>query len=274
MVTPPRHPLVGARAQPKLHAAPSSGTAHSLALPRQVAPTSEIRRGAPPPASLPPRSVAVGSSGCSGFSGVGVVGDADLSSSLVWTNVCSCIQHSSSPALASRIRGPGTRLQDPRRLRGGRRSSTLQSALGSRCQCSKMPSTCEINSKLSSVDYRVEQACICVDGMIAGQIIFKVQIILLLAENQLKEIELDDRNNEFIVFYRGKDFLSSELAEVLLLVARSIELQRHQVQMEDVKDQGDEELYAKLDAAYSSDEEDMEPLKTTGMEAMQWQIYV
>ena len=113
--------------------------------------------------------------------------------------------------------------------------------------------------------------------------------------------------------------------------------------MEDVKDQGDEELYAKLDAAYSSDEEDMEvstmnyqghnkkilyvesywvleifffplcyhgsalvwvvlifkehteigrgeaghdshlwkiiismcqPLKTTGMEAMQWQIYV
>ena len=28
--------------------------------------------------------------------------------------------------------------------------------------------------------------------------------------------------------------------------------------MEDVKDQGDEELYAKLDAAYSSDEEDME----------------
>ena len=37
------------------------------------------------------------------------------------------------------------------------------------------------------------------------------------------------RNNEFIVFYRGKDFLSSELAEVLLLVARSIELQRHQV---------------------------------------------
>jgi len=122
-------PLAGARAQPKLHAAPSSGTAHSLALPRQVAPTSEIRRGAPPPASLPPRSVAVGSSGCSGFSGVGVVGDADLSSSLVRTDVCSCIQHSSSPALASRIRVPGTRLQDPRR------SSTLQSALGSRCQC-------------------------------------------------------------------------------------------------------------------------------------------
>ena len=127
--------LAGARAQPKLHAAPSSGTAHSLALPRQVAPTSEIRRGAPPPASLPPRSVAVGSSGCSGFSGVGVVGDADLSSSLVRTDACSCIQHSSSPALASRIRGPGTHLQDPRCLRGGRRSSTLQSALGSRCQC-------------------------------------------------------------------------------------------------------------------------------------------
>ena len=39
----------------------------------------------------------------------------------------------------------------------------------SRYFCSKMPSTCEINSKLSSVDYRVEQACICVDGMIAGQ---------------------------------------------------------------------------------------------------------
>jgi len=128
-------PLAGAHAQPKLHAEPSSGTAHSLALPRQVAPTSEIRRGAPPPASLPPRSVAVGSSGCGGFSGVGVVGDADLSSSLVRTDACSCIQHSSSPALASRIRGPGTRLQDPRRLRGGRRSSTLQSALGSRCQC-------------------------------------------------------------------------------------------------------------------------------------------
>jgi hypothetical protein len=28
--------------------------------------------------------------------------------------------------------------------------------------------------------------------------------------------------------------------------------------MEDVKDQGDEELYAKLDSAYSSDEEDVE----------------
>ena len=31
-----------------------------------------------------------------------------------------------------------------------------------------------------------------------------------------------------------------------------------QVQMEGVKEQGDEELYAKLDSAYSSDEEDME----------------
>ncbi|XP_066373971.1 CRM-domain containing factor CFM3, chloroplastic/mitochondrial-like [Miscanthus floridulus] len=83
---------------------------------------------------------------------------------------------------------------------------------------------------------------------------------------------------------RPRNLLSKRKA-----LARSIELQRHQlnrkveqlkaelVQMEDVKDQGDEELYAKLDAAYLSDEEDMEfdpIMKTTGMEAMQWQIYV
>jgi len=35
--------------------------------------------------------------------------------------------------------------------------------------------------------------CCFVHLQVAGQIIFKVQIILLLAENQLKEIELDDR---------------------------------------------------------------------------------
>ncbi|OQU83761.1 hypothetical protein SORBI_3005G169600, partial [Sorghum bicolor] len=87
-----------------------------------------------------------------------------------------------------------------------------------------------------------------------------------------------------IVVFRGKNYRRpSSLRPRNLLskrkaLARSIELQRHQalsrhfaklnrkvaqlkaelVQMEDVKDQGDEELYAKLDAAYSSDEEDME----------------
>ncbi|CAD6253577.1 unnamed protein product [Miscanthus lutarioriparius] len=87
-----------------------------------------------------------------------------------------------------------------------------------------------------------------------------------------------------IVVFRGKNYRRpSTLRPRNLLskrkaLARSIELQRHQalsrhfaklnrkveqlkaelVQMEDVKDQGDEELYAKLDAAYSSDEEDME----------------
>jgi len=72
---------------------------------------------------------------------------------------------------------------------------------------------------------------------------------------------------------RPRNLLSKRKA-----LARSIELQRHQalsrhfaklnkkveqlkaelVQMEGVKEQGDEELYAKLDSAYSSDEEDME----------------
>nr|AGT17286.1 CRM family member [Saccharum hybrid cultivar R570] len=87
-----------------------------------------------------------------------------------------------------------------------------------------------------------------------------------------------------IVVFRGKNYRRpSSLRPRNLLskrkaLARSIELQRHQalsrhfaklnrkveqlkaelVQMEDVKDQGDEELYAKLDAAYLSDEEDME----------------
>ena len=105
-----------------------------------------------------------------------------------------------------------------------------------------------------------------------------------------------------IVVFRGKNYRRpSTLRPRNLLskrkaLARSIELQRHQVlfqfcggllkvqrtyvgcsktreqiipcsvlimvinqvQMEDVKDQGDEELYAKLDAAYSSEEEDME----------------
>ncbi|TVU03064.1 hypothetical protein EJB05_51392, partial [Eragrostis curvula] len=85
-----------------------------------------------------------------------------------------------------------------------------------------------------------------------------------------------------IVVFRGKDYKRpSTLRPRNLLskrkaLARSIELQRHQalsrhvaklnrkveqlkaelVQMEDVKDQGDEELYNKLDSAYSSDEED------------------
>ncbi|XP_062182502.1 CRM-domain containing factor CFM3, chloroplastic/mitochondrial-like, partial [Phragmites australis] len=87
-----------------------------------------------------------------------------------------------------------------------------------------------------------------------------------------------------IVVFRGKNYRRpSTLRPKNLLskrkaLARSIELQRHQalsrhvaklnkkaeqlkaelVQMEAVKDQGDEELYAKLDSAYSSDEEDVE----------------
>uniref|UniRef100_A0A0A9BZR3 CFM3 n=1 Tax=Arundo donax TaxID=35708 RepID=A0A0A9BZR3_ARUDO len=87
-----------------------------------------------------------------------------------------------------------------------------------------------------------------------------------------------------IVVFRGKNYRRpSTLRPRNLLskrkaLARSIELQRHQalshhvaklnkkvqqlkaelVQMEGVKDQGDEELYAKLDSAYSSDEEDVE----------------
>ncbi|XP_066359572.1 CRM-domain containing factor CFM3, chloroplastic/mitochondrial-like isoform X2 [Miscanthus floridulus] len=85
-----------------------------------------------------------------------------------------------------------------------------------------------------------------------------------------------------IVVFQGKNYRRpSTLRPRNLLskrkaLARSIELQRHQALswhfaklnrkveqlkaelMEDVKDQGDEELYAKLDAAYSSDEEDME----------------
>ncbi|KAK3120207.1 hypothetical protein QOZ80_9AG0683700 [Eleusine coracana subsp. coracana] len=85
-----------------------------------------------------------------------------------------------------------------------------------------------------------------------------------------------------IVVFRGRNYRRpSSLRPRNLLskrkaLARSIELQRHQalsrhvaklnrkverlkaelVQMEDVKDDGDEELYAKLDSAYSSDEED------------------
>ncbi|RLM70348.1 hypothetical protein C2845_PM17G12490 [Panicum miliaceum] len=87
-----------------------------------------------------------------------------------------------------------------------------------------------------------------------------------------------------IVVFRGKNYKRpSTLRPRNLLskrkaLARSIELQRHQalsrhfaklnkkveqlkaelVQMEGVKEQGDEELYSKLDSAYSSDEEDME----------------
>ncbi|CAN6363270.1 unnamed protein product [Urochloa humidicola] len=87
-----------------------------------------------------------------------------------------------------------------------------------------------------------------------------------------------------IVVFRGKNYRRpSTLRPRNLLskrkaLARSVELQRHQalsrhfaklnrkveqlkaelVQMEGVKEQGDEELYAKLDSAYSSDEDDME----------------
>ncbi|CAO2151344.1 unnamed protein product [Urochloa humidicola] len=87
-----------------------------------------------------------------------------------------------------------------------------------------------------------------------------------------------------IVVFRGKNYRRpSTLRPRNLLskrkaLARSIELQRHQalsrhfaklnkkveqlraelVQMEGVKEQGDEELYAKLDSAYSSDDEDRE----------------
>ncbi|KAL6654007.1 hypothetical protein ACP70R_007472 [Stipagrostis hirtigluma subsp. patula] len=85
-----------------------------------------------------------------------------------------------------------------------------------------------------------------------------------------------------IVVFRGKNYRRpSTLRPRNLLskrkaLARSIELQRHQalsrhvaklnrkveqlkaelVQMEGVKDQGDEELYAKLDSAYSSDDDE------------------
>ncbi|XP_008802838.1 CRM-domain containing factor CFM3, chloroplastic/mitochondrial [Phoenix dactylifera] len=87
-----------------------------------------------------------------------------------------------------------------------------------------------------------------------------------------------------IIVYRGKDYeRPSTLRPKNLLtkrkaLARSIELQRHEalsrhisnlqkrveqlrselVQMDNVKDQGDEELYTKLDSAYSTEDEDTE----------------
>ncbi|KAF7048899.1 hypothetical protein CFC21_057552 [Triticum aestivum] len=87
-----------------------------------------------------------------------------------------------------------------------------------------------------------------------------------------------------IVVFRGKDYKRPSmlrprnLLSKRMALARSIELQRMEalsrhigklnrrvnqlrselVQVEDVKDQGDEELYAKLDSAYSSEDEDVE----------------
>ncbi|ONK60599.1 uncharacterized protein A4U43_C08F20320 [Asparagus officinalis] len=89
-----------------------------------------------------------------------------------------------------------------------------------------------------------------------------------------------------IIVYRGKDYQRpSSLRPKNLLtkrkaLARSIELQRREAlnhhistlyrrvealkselcQMEDVKEQGDEELYSKLDSAYSTEDEDTEVL--------------
>uniref|UniRef100_A0ACD5WWF6 Uncharacterized protein n=1 Tax=Avena sativa TaxID=4498 RepID=A0ACD5WWF6_AVESA len=87
-----------------------------------------------------------------------------------------------------------------------------------------------------------------------------------------------------IVVFRGKDYRRPSMLRPRNLLskrkalARSIELQRMEainrhigklnrrvnqlrselVQIEDVKDQGDEELYARLDSAYSSEDEDVE----------------
>ncbi|KAG5075643.1 hypothetical protein JHK84_056874 [Glycine max] len=67
-----------------------------------------------------------------------------------------------------------------------------------------------------------------------------------------------------VIVYRGKDYQRpSTLRPKNLLtkrkaLARSIELQRHEEQMEKVKDKGDEALYDKLDSAYPSDDENSE----------------
>ncbi|KAG1334090.1 hypothetical protein COCNU_03G002090 [Cocos nucifera] len=87
-----------------------------------------------------------------------------------------------------------------------------------------------------------------------------------------------------IIVYRGKDYRRpptlrpNNLLTKRKALARSIELQRHEaisrhisnlqkrveqlrselVQMDNVKDQGDEDLYAKLDSAYSTEGEDTE----------------
>ncbi|PIA45212.1 hypothetical protein AQUCO_01700626v1 [Aquilegia coerulea] len=87
-----------------------------------------------------------------------------------------------------------------------------------------------------------------------------------------------------IIVYRGREYLRprylrpKNLLTKRKALARSIEIQRHEAlynhisdlqkrvellrseldQMETVKDQGDEELYAKLDSAYASEDEDTE----------------
>ncbi|XP_072992054.1 CRM-domain containing factor CFM3, chloroplastic/mitochondrial [Typha latifolia] len=107
----------------------------------------------------------------------------------------------------------------------------------------------------------------------------------LEAESRGILVSVDKISKGFaIIVYRGKDYQRPPILRPKNLLtkrkalARSIELQRHEalnrhitnlnkrveqlkselVQMENVKDQGDENLYAKLDSAYSTEEEDTE----------------
>ncbi|RZR71710.1 hypothetical protein BHM03_00006748 [Ensete ventricosum] len=68
-----------------------------------------------------------------------------------------------------------------------------------------------------------------------------------------------------VIVFRGKDYhrpptlRPKNLLTKRKALARSIELQRREVQMDNAKHHGDDELYAKLDSAYSTeDEEDTE----------------
>ncbi|XP_072973321.1 CRM-domain containing factor CFM3, chloroplastic/mitochondrial [Typha angustifolia] len=107
----------------------------------------------------------------------------------------------------------------------------------------------------------------------------------LEAESRGILVSVDKISKGFaIIVYRGKDYQRPPILRPKNLLtkrkalARSIELQRHEAlnrhitnlnkrveqlkselaQMENVKDQGDENLYAKLDSAYSTEEEDTE----------------
>ncbi|XP_027364881.1 CRM-domain containing factor CFM3A, chloroplastic/mitochondrial-like isoform X2 [Abrus precatorius] len=76
-----------------------------------------------------------------------------------------------------------------------------------------------------------------------------------------------------IIVYRGKDYHRPSMLRPKNLLskrkalARSIELQRHEEQMENVQNQGDEALYDKLDSAYPSDDENSEVEDEEGDEA-------
>ncbi|RDX74907.1 CRM-domain containing factor CFM3A, chloroplastic/mitochondrial, partial [Mucuna pruriens] len=67
-----------------------------------------------------------------------------------------------------------------------------------------------------------------------------------------------------IIVYRGNEYRRPSILRPKNLLtkrkalARSIELQRHEEQMEKVKDEGDEVLYDKLDSAYLTDDENSE----------------